>query len=93
MEVRPTEFCILSVIQAQCEIVMKMADDKNIDLRVDSSQSEMRITQDQGKVQQILTNLLSNAIKFTPEGGLVTVFCEWQTMPNWYYRLQTQELV
>ena len=78
MEVRPTEFCILSVIHAQCEIVMKMAEDKNIDLRVDSSQSEMRIRQDQGKVQQILTNLLSNAIKFTPEGGLVTVSCEWQ---------------
>lgn len=78
MEVRPTEFCILSVIHSQCEIVMKMAEDKNIDLRVDSSQSEMRIRQDQGKVQQILTNLLSNAIKFTPEGGLVTVFCEWQ---------------
>lgn len=77
MEVRPTEFCILSVIHAQCEIVLKMAEDKNIDLRVDSSQSEMRIRQDQGKVQQILTNLLSNAIKFTPEGGLVTVFCEW----------------
>ncbi len=79
MEVRPTEFCILSVIHAQCEIVMKMAEDKNIDLRVDSSQAEMRIRQDQGKVQQILTNLLSNAIKFTPEGGLVTVFCEWQS--------------
>jgi len=78
MEVRPTEFCILSVIHAQCEIVLKMAEDKNIDLRVDSSQTEMRIRQDQGKVQQILTNLLSNAIKFTPEGGLVTVFCEWQ---------------
>ena len=78
MEVRPAEFCILSVIHAQCEIVLKMAEDKNIDLRVDSSRSEMRITQDQGKVQQILTNLLSNAIKFTPEGGLVTVFCEWQ---------------
>lgn len=78
MEVRPTEFCILSVIHAQCEIVMKMAEDKNIDLRIDSSQSEMRIRQDQGKVQQILTNLLSNAIKFTPEGGLVTVYCEWQ---------------
>jgi two-component system, NarL family, sensor histidine kinase BarA len=78
MEVRPTEFCILSLIHAQCEIVMKMAEDKNIDLRIDSSQSEMRIRQDQGKVQQILTNLLSNAIKFTPEGGLVTVYCEWQ---------------
>ncbi len=79
MEVRPTEFCLLSVIHVQCEIVLKMAEDKNIDLRVDSSQSEMRITQDQGKVQQILTNLLSNAIKFTPEGGLVTVYCEWQS--------------
>ena len=78
MEVRPTEFCILSVIHSQCEIVLKMAEDKNIDLRVDSSRSEMRISQDQGKVQQILTNLLSNAIKFTPEGGLVTVLCEWQ---------------
>ncbi len=78
MEVRPSEFCILSVIHAQCELVRKMAEDKNIDLRVDSSQSEMRIRQDQGKVQQILTNLLSNAIKFTPEGGLVTVYCEWQ---------------
>ncbi len=82
MEVRPTEFCILSVIHSQCEIVMKMAEDKNIDLRVDSSQSEMRIRQDQGKVQQILTNLLSNAIKFTPEGGLVTVFCEWQNQDD-----------
>ncbi|MEQ1825333.1 MAG: ATP-binding protein [Pirellula sp.] len=77
MEVRPTEFCILGVIQAQCEILRKMADDKNIDLRIDSSQTEMRISQDQGKVQQILTNLLTNAIKFTPEGGLVTVSCEW----------------
>ena len=79
MEVRSTEFCFLSVIHAQCEIVMKMAEDKNIDLRVDSSQTEMRIRQDQGKVQQILTNLLSNAIKFTPEGGLVTVSCEYQS--------------
>jgi two-component system, NarL family, sensor histidine kinase BarA len=77
MEVRPTEFCILSVLHAQCEILQKMAEDKNIDLRIDSSQTEMRIVQDQGKVQQILTNLLSNAIKFTPEGGLVTVTCDW----------------
>jgi two-component system, NarL family, sensor histidine kinase BarA len=77
MEIKPTNFCILSVIHAQCEILQKMADDKNIDLRIDSSQSEMRIEQDQGKVQQILTNLLSNAIKFTPEGGLVTVTCDW----------------
>jgi signal transduction histidine kinase len=77
MEVRPSQFCILSVIHSQCELVRKMAEDKNIDLQIDSSQTEMRIEQDQGKVQQILTNLLSNAIKFTPEGGLVTITCDW----------------
>ena len=35
--------------------------------------SDRQVTQDQGKIQQILTNLLSNAIKFTPEGGRITV--------------------
>ena len=84
MEVRPTEFCVLSVMESQCEILRKMAEDKNIDLRVDSSQTEMRISQDQGKLQQILTNLLSNAIKFTPEGGLVTVSCEWLSESDFF---------
>jgi len=76
MEVRPTEFCVLTVIRAQVEIFRKMAEDKNIDLQIDSSQTEMRISQDQSKLAQILTNLLSNAIKFTPEGGLVTITCD-----------------
>ena len=31
------------------------------------------MTQDQGKLEQILNNLLSNAIKFTPEGGRINV--------------------
>jgi signal transduction histidine kinase len=76
MQVRVTEFDLLAIIHSQCDLIRKMAEDKNIDLRVDSSQESIVIWQDQGKVQQILTNLLSNAIKFTPEGGLITVHCE-----------------
>ena len=76
MEVRPTNFDLLGVIHAQIELFRKMAEDKNIDLQVDSSSQELRITQDQGKISQILTNLVSNAIKFTPEGGLVTIAAE-----------------
>ena len=31
------------------------------------------LSQDLGKIRQILTNLLSNAVKFTPEGGRINV--------------------
>ena len=76
MQVRPTEFDIIRIIHTQCDLIRKMADDKNIDIRVDSSHESLLIFQDQTKIQQILTNLLSNAIKFTPEGGLITVQCD-----------------
>lgn len=82
MEVRPSEFCVLNVIRAQAEIFRKMAEDKNIDLQIDSNQSELLVVQDQPKLAQILTNLLSNAIKFTPEGGLVTIACDRTNVEN-----------
>jgi signal transduction histidine kinase len=73
MEVRPTEFRIDSVVQAQCDMVRSLAEDKNIDLNVEVQPGLAPVYQDQAKVQQILTNLLSNAIKFTPEGGRIDV--------------------
>ena len=73
MDVRLSEFRIDTVIQAQCELVRPLAEDKNIDLRLDFESDLPLLYQDQTKVQQILTNLLSNAIKFTPEGGRITV--------------------
>jgi len=71
--VRPTEFSIDALIQAQCDLVRSLADEKNIDLNVNIAPDLPHLFQDQGKIQQILTNLLSNAIKFTPEGGRITV--------------------
>jgi len=73
MEVRVSEFRIDAVIQAQCDMVRSLTEDKNIDLEVDVQPDTPPLYQDQVKVQQILTNLLSNAIKFTPEGGRITV--------------------
>jgi two-component system, NarL family, sensor histidine kinase BarA len=73
MEVHPTHFDVASLIQGQCEVVRKLADDKNIDLQVETTTAELPVYQDQTKIQQILTNLLSNAIKFTPDGGLISV--------------------
>ncbi len=73
MEIHASEFRIDAVVQAQCDLVRSLAEEKNIavEVRVDAGMPVMY--QDQTKVQQILTNLLSNAIKFTPEGGRITV--------------------
>lgn len=73
MEVRPVEFQVASLVQAQCDAVRGLAEEKNIDLQVEVLPGLNEVWQDQVKIQQILTNLLSNAIKFTPEGGLITV--------------------
>ena len=76
MQVRVSEFDLLAILHSQCDLVRKLAEDKNIDVRIDSGYESLPSQQDQAKIQQILTNLLSNAIKFTPEGGLITVSCE-----------------
>ena len=73
MDVSPTEFSIQHVVNAQCDIVRSLTEEKNIDLDVQCIPDPPPMCQDQSKVQQILTNLLSNAIKFTPEGGRICV--------------------
>jgi signal transduction histidine kinase len=73
MEVRLTEFRIDRIIHDQCDLVRELAEEKNIDLKIEIESDLPLLYQDQTKVQQILTNLLSNAIKFTPEGGRITV--------------------
>lgn len=73
MEMRPSEFSIGPVVNAQCDLVRALSEEKNIDLEVQLESDLPPLYQDQAKVQQILTNLLSNAIKFTPEGGRIVV--------------------
>lgn len=73
MDVKLSEFAIDRIIEAQCDMVRALTEEKNIDLHVVIEPDLPLLFQDQGKVQQILTNLLSNAIKFTPEGGRIVV--------------------
>jgi signal transduction histidine kinase len=73
VEIRPSEFHIDAVVSAQCDMVLSLTEEKNIDLNVHIAAGLPTLFQDQNKVQQILNNLLSNAIKFTPEGGRIDV--------------------
>jgi signal transduction histidine kinase len=76
MELKPSNFRIDVVVNAQCDMVRPLCEEKNIDLEVQVVTDHPLMYQDQGKIQQILTNLLSNAIKFTPEGGRIKVSTE-----------------
>lgn len=49
------------------------AEKKDVELWVRLPTDSPPISQDAGKLRQILTNLLSNAVKFTPAGGRITL--------------------
>jgi signal transduction histidine kinase len=73
MELHIAEFSLADLIERLVSMVRPLAEKKNIDLSNQLDPDIPLLTQDAGKLQQILYNLLSNAIKFTPEGGRVRV--------------------
>ncbi len=73
LEVKPLLFDINQVLQAQCDMMRSLSEEKNIDVQLVPDTSLALVFQDAPKIQQIVNNLLSNAVKFTPEGGLITI--------------------
>lgn len=50
-----------------------IAEQKDISLKVKTTNDDIQLYFDRDKMSKILTNLLSNAFKFTPSGGEITV--------------------
>jgi two-component system, NarL family, sensor histidine kinase BarA len=73
MEIRTEDFSIRDVCESLANMARPVADRKNIDLECKLDEAIPLLSQDPGKLRQIIYNLLSNAIKFTPEGGRVTL--------------------
>ncbi|MCH8839768.1 MAG: HAMP domain-containing protein, partial [Planctomycetes bacterium] len=73
MDIRLSDFNIATVVATQCDMARPLSEKKNIDLEYEFAPDLPFMTQDQGKIEQILNNLLSNAIKFTPDGGRINV--------------------
>ena len=72
MEIKPTSFDVQRLVDAQCDMMASLVEDKRLELEVHADVMPP-VYQDANKLGQIINNLLSNAIKFTPEGGLITV--------------------
>lgn len=50
------------------EGLQSLADQKQLELKIDISLSDTKISNDSNRLRQVITNLLSNAIKFTDQG-------------------------
>ncbi|MER3478353.1 MAG: hypothetical protein C4287_20160, partial [Leptolyngbya sp. ERB_1_2] len=72
---------LAEVIDAALEIVRPEADAKQLQLEMQVS-TQLEISGDFNRLQQIVVNLLTNAIKFTPNGGRVEVALTTLTNEN-----------
>ena len=78
LEIRPEPFSLQELVQANIELLQKMADNKNIRI---SSEIPPSLWAYAGKNQMntVLRNLISNGLKFTRPGGEVKILArEWK---------------
>ena len=72
MKIVKSTFWISQAINEVCNILMPLANKKNIVLKKDIPE-DFEIFADYQKIQQILYNLISNAIKYSPENDTIDV--------------------
>jgi len=70
---KPTSFPMMSLLGEVAGTLKPMAEEKQIDLEIGSTNGHSIAWADRDKVTQVLTNLIGNAVKFTPQLGKVSV--------------------
>ncbi|NVJ87634.1 MAG: response regulator, partial [Algoriphagus sp.] len=67
---------VITFLKYFIESFHSLAEQKNVELEFESTESSLVLDYDPEKLNHIVSNLLTNAIKFTPEGGKVRVLVE-----------------
>ncbi len=61
------------IIDKAYQIFLPVAEDKNINFRIDKPENPLTVSGDRSRLQRLVANILDNAIKYTDCGGRVTV--------------------
>lgn len=70
----------LKALIDRCVIAGRIvADSKNITIETSLPRDLPEFNFDRFRITQVLSNLLNNAIKFTPNGGVVSIVCAWNS--------------
>ena len=69
MDVDPVPFSVSGIMQSMYDIVLPMAEEKGLGLKLASPDSDIRIGQPSA-LNRVLLNLTTNALKFTAEGSV-----------------------
>ncbi len=73
IELKYGEFSLPDIVEDVRNVVLGIANKKNIETKVSLDETLDKITADKLRIKQLLFNLISNAIKFTPEMGKVEI--------------------
>ncbi|MFN7180900.1 ATP-binding protein [Hyphomonas sp.] len=84
MTITPQPIDPVDPVDAAVRMIRRKAEEKEIDLVLDSAQNLPDIDADHRAIRQMILNLVSNAIKFTDRGGKITVSVE-QRGPEIYF--------
>jgi signal transduction histidine kinase len=76
LELKPEPCDLLQLVEATVAQLRSMADEKNLNIRVENTLPHSRAFNDSMRVRQVLVNLISNAIKFTERGEIVVYLSE-----------------
>lgn len=80
MEVEPEALPLRELVQANVDLLQKMADNKKIRIHTNVPLSTTAMA-GRNQLNAVLRNLISNAVKFTETGGRVTISAvEWKDM-------------
>lgn len=74
LDLSPTD--VIPLISTAIDVIRPAVDAKGISVATEFNDTNLSITCDSHRLQQMVSNLLTNAVKFTPNNGSITVKCE-----------------